>query len=159
MRSTIPGIGGSEHGHDRRPTQAAAGREPRARTAVARSGGVLAGMEPDKAAGLIAVAWLIVAILLIARLIRQGRELAAALAARHPETYEALGRPRPGYFYSASRTRFAQFVARREYEQLGDPALAARFEDYRKAEARLLLSLLLSLAVVGLLVMAVRYAA
>jgi len=114
-------------------------------------------MDSEKAVGLIAVGWLVGAILLLARLIRRGRELAATLATRHPETYEALGRPRPGYIQSVRRNRFAQFVARRDYENLGDPALSAQFEDYRKAEARLLLFLLASLMVVGLLVLFVRY--
>ena len=116
-------------------------------------------MESDKVLGLIAVGWLVGAILLFARLIRRGRKLAEALAMQHPETYEALGRPQPGYLQSARQSRFAQFVAGREYENLDDPALSAQFEDYRKAEARLLLSLLASLGVVALLVLAVRHVA
>ncbi len=116
-------------------------------------------MESDKALGLIAVGWLVGAILLFARLIRRGRELTTALATQHPETYEALGRPQPGYLQSVRRSRFAQFVARREYENLDDPALSAQFEDYRKAEARLLLSLLASLGVVVLLVLTVHHVA
>ncbi len=119
----------------------------------------LGDMELDKALGLIALGWLVGAILLLARLIRRGQELAAALATRHPETYEALGRPQPGYLHSVRRSRFAHFVARRKYENLCDPALSAQFEDYRKAEARLLLSLLASLGVVALLVLTVRHAA
>jgi hypothetical protein len=77
-------------------------------------------MEMEKLAGYIAVAWLIGAMLLLMRLVRRGRQLAADLAARHPETYE--------------------------------------FEDYRQAEARLLIVLLASLGVVGFLILAVRYA-
>ena len=116
-------------------------------------------MEYEKVLGFIVLGWLIGAILLITRLIRRGRKLAAVLAAQHPEIYEALGRPQPGYFYSARRSRFAQFVARREYENLGDSALSAQFEGYRKAEARLLLSLLASLGLVALLVLTVQYVA
>ena len=119
----------------------------------------LGHMESDKVLGLIALGWLMGAILLFARLIRRGRELAAALATRHPERYEALGRPQPGYLQSIRQGRFAQFVARREYENLDDPALSAQFEDYRKAEARLLVSLLGSLGVVALLVYSVRHVA
>jgi hypothetical protein len=114
-------------------------------------------MESDKALGLLALGWLIGAILLSARFIRSGRALAEALAARHPETYEALGRPQPGYLQSVRRSRFAQFVAHREYENLGDPVLSGRFEDYRKAEVRLLSSLLASLGIVALLVLTVRH--
>jgi len=116
-------------------------------------------MESDKVLGLIAVGWLIGAILLFARLIRRGRKLAEALATQHPATYEALGRPQPSYLQSVRRNRFAQFIASRGYENLDDPALSAEFEDYRKAEARLLLSLLASLGVVALLILTVRHVA
>jgi hypothetical protein len=114
-------------------------------------------MEMEKLAGYIAVAWLIGAMLLLMRLVRRGRQLAADLAARHPETYEALGRPQPGFLHSVRRSQFARFVARREYENLGDSVLSAEFEDYRQAEARLLIVLLASLGVVGFLILAVLY--
>lgn len=116
-------------------------------------------MESDQVLGLIAVGWLITAILLAASLIRKGRKLAKALATQHPELYEALGRPQPGYLQSDRRSRFSQFIANREYENLDDPALSAQFEDYRKAEARLLLFLLASLGVVVLLILTLRHAA
>ena len=116
-------------------------------------------MGSDKAAGLIALGWLIGALVLMARSIRRGRELAEALAMRHPETYEALGRPRPGYLQSVRRARFARFVARGEFQDLADPELSAQFEDYRRFEARLLLSLLVSLVVMALVIIAVRHTA
>ena len=119
-------------------------------------GSKLGDMEIEKTLGLIALGWLVGAVLLMARLVRRGQALAAVLATQHPETYEALGRPRPGYLQSVQRSRFAQFVARRQYEHLGDPALSAQFEDYRRAEARLLLFLLATLGVVALLVLTVR---
>lgn len=108
--------------------------------------------------GYIAVAWLTGAMLLLMRLVRRGKKLAADLAARHPGIYEALGRPQPGFLHSVRRSHFARFVARREYENLGDSALSAEFEDYRQAEARLLIVLLVSLGFVGFLILAVRYA-
>ena len=111
-------------------------------------------MEYETALGLIALSWLIGSLLLMARCIRKGRDLADALAARHPETYEVLGRPRPGYFESVRRTRFAQFVGRREFENLVDGALVARFEAYRKAEARLIVSTVGSGATVAMLAFA-----
>ena len=115
-------------------------------------------MELEKAVGLIALGWLIGALLLMGRSIRRGRELAETLARRHPKIYEALGRPRPGYLHSVRRDRFAQFVGRREYENLADADLSARFENYRRFEARLVLSVLASLAVVAVLILAVRHA-
>ena len=114
-------------------------------------------MEPEKVLAVLAIVWLIASFLAMARSIRRGRELAEMLAVRHPETWEALGRPRPGYFESARRTRFSRFVGRREFEQLGDEILAAHFEVYRKNEARIVLSAILSGSVLALLVLALRY--
>ena len=114
-------------------------------------------MEPEKVLAVLAIVWLIASFLAMARSIRRGRELAELLAARHPETWEALGRPCPGYFESARRTRFSRFVGRREFEQLGDEILAAHFEIYRKNEARIVLSAILSGSVLALLVLALRY--
>jgi len=81
------------------------------------------------------------------------------LATQYPETYESLGRPRPGFLQSTRRSQFTQFISRRAYENIGDPALSARFEEYRKAEVRLLASLLVSLVIVALVVLTVRHAA
>lgn len=114
-------------------------------------------MELDRTFGLITLGWLIGATLLLTRMVRRGRELASEFASRHPESYEVLGRPRPGYLQSSRRRRFAQFLARREYENLGDPALSAQFEDYRKAEARHLLCLFASLVIVASLIFIVRH--
>ena len=96
---------------------------------------------------------------MMARTVRRGQELASTLAVRHPETYQELGRPRPGYLQSVRGARFAKFVARRQFENLGDPALSAQFEEYRRYEARLVLSILASLVVVFLLVLALRHSA
>ena len=113
-------------------------------------------MESEKVVGLVALGWLVGSFLLMARSIRSGRDLAEELATRHPATYEALGRPRPGYLESVRRTRFAQFVGRREFEDLSDGWLSAQFEAYRKSEARLVLSILASGVIVILLAFAVR---
>jgi hypothetical protein len=113
-------------------------------------------MESEKLLGLVALGWLIFAFILMARSVQRGKKLADTLATRHPETYEALGRPRPGYFHSARRSRFAQFVARREYDDIGDPALSAEFEAHKKSETRLVLSLVASLVVLALFIFALR---
>jgi hypothetical protein len=116
-------------------------------------------MDSENTLGLVALIWLIGSCLLMARSIRSGRALAEALATRHPVTYEALGRPRPGYFENVRRTRFAQYVGRREFGDLGDGALSAEFEAYRKSEARLVLSILASGAIVALLAFSLRQVA
>ena len=116
-------------------------------------------MEPEKALAFVALGWLVGSVLLMARSIRIGRDLAQALATRHPETCARLGLPRPGYLESVRRTRFAQFVGRREFENLADGPLSAQFENYRKSEARLVLSILASGVMVAFLAFAVRHAA
>lgn len=116
-------------------------------------------MELEKIVALVALAWLVGAFLLMALSIRRGQKLADRFARRHPELYEAAGRPRPGFLPDARRSRFAQFVGRREFEQLGDPDLAAAFDELKRFEARTLLSILASLVVVFLLVFAARRAA
>jgi hypothetical protein len=113
-------------------------------------------MELEKAIGVVSLTWLVCSSLLMARSIRRGRDLAKLLATRHPDTYEALGRPRPGYLDNVRRRRFAQFVGRREFEDLEDGALSAQFEAYRKTEARLIVSILASGAAVALIAVAVR---
>jgi len=112
----------------------------------------------EQGAALVAVAWLIGAVLVMGQSIRRGRSLSEKLAERHPETYEALGRPRPGYLYRVRRDKFAQFVARRGYEVLADPVLASEFDAYRKSEARLVVSILASMLVVFVFLLAVRHA-
>lgn len=115
-------------------------------------------MEVEKLLGIVILGWLIGAVLLMARLIRRGQKLITLLATRYPETYEALGRPRPGFLQSARRRQFSQFLSRRTYENIGDPVLSAQFEEYRKAEVRLLILLLVSLVIVALVVLTVRHA-
>ena len=110
----------------------------------------LSFMESETLFGILALTWLAGSFLSMARLIRIGRSLADTLARRYPETYAALGRPRPSFFESVRRTRFAQFVGRREFEDLEDRSLSIRFEAYRKSEARLII---ISLASGGLIVL------
>lgn len=114
-------------------------------------------MELEKIPGLILLAWLIGSVLLMAGLVRKGRRLTAVLARRHPETYETLGRPQPGFFQSVRRRQFARFISSRAYENIDDPALSAQFEDYRKAEIRLLVAVLLSLVIVAVPVLMVTH--
>ncbi len=95
----------------------------------------------------VACVWLLGSVALIARSVRAGRVLAEALAARHPHTYEVLGRPRPTYFESLRRNRFSRFVIPRGYCSLNDPVLEQQFEEHRTHELRLL-ALLLSGALV-----------
>jgi len=119
----------------------------------------LGSMDSKTAIGFAASAWLVVSFMLMARSIQKGRQLAQELAARHPDTYKALGHPRPGYFESIRRTRFAQFVGRGEFENLPDGALAARFRAYKRSEARLVIGILATGILVSLGAYMLRHAA
>jgi len=114
-------------------------------------------MGPERAVAYLAVGWLVVALGVLARSLRRGRELADALAARHPQTYEALGRPRPTWLDSVQRDRFARFVGRREFREIADPPLVAEFEAHRRTEVRELAFVLSTLGLVGALVLVVRH--
>lgn len=103
----------------------------------------------EQTVAFIALFWLLGAFGVMTRMLRRGRDLSEALAARHPEAYETLGSPRPGYLASLRRNRFAQYVGRRGYEDLPDGALSAEFEAYRKAEARVVVSILASGAILA----------
>lgn len=96
-------------------------------------------MSPNNLALAVAFIWLLGSVVLIGRSVRSGSILAEALAARHPRTYEDLGRPRPTYFESIRRVRFFRFVLRREYILLNDPVLQPQFEHYRSEELRRLM--------------------
>lgn len=90
--------------------------------------------------------------------VRRGQELAARLALRHPDRYEALGRPRPGYFDSPQRTRFARYLAAREYRELPDPPLVEEFEELRRFERRMMTVLMVGLGALGIAIAILRYA-
>jgi hypothetical protein len=113
-------------------------------------------MQNESAVGIVALLWLFGSLLLMVRSIRTGRDLADSLAMRHPDTYEELGRPYPGYFESLRRTRFAQFVGRREFEDLPDPPLVSQFEAYRKSEATLVVGIVSCGAAIALAVYLIR---
>ena len=115
-------------------------------------------MNSETVLGVIALIWLVVSFLLMARSISTGRALAEALALRHPKTYEELGRPYPGYFESVRRTRFARFVGQREFEALSDPVLVARFEAHRRSEAKLVVGSVACGAFIALAVFLARQA-
>ena len=61
-----------------------------------------------------------------------------------------------GIFIACGETA-SRSLSRREYEQLADDVLATRFDDYRKSEARLVLTIVITGGVVGLLLLVERY--
>lgn len=116
-------------------------------------------MERETVLGALALAWLIASFLAMSRVIQRGRDLCDALEMRDPETYEALGRPRPTYFENPRRTRFARFVSQREYETLRDGALRADFEAYRKHEARIVVTTIASAVAIASLAAVLHFVA
>ena len=114
-------------------------------------------MNPEKILALVSLVWLVASVAFMAKSKRHGQRLAEALAMRHPELYEELGRPAPTYFESVKRNRFARFVGRREFENRVDPSLVAQFEAFRKSEARAVMIILGSGALLALLVLLARH--
>ena len=116
-------------------------------------------MQQEDAIAFAAAAWLVSAAVLVVRSVRRGRALADALATRHAEKFEELGRPRPGYFDSVRRGRFERFVMQRGYRELDDPPLLEEFERHRRSEVQLLIALLSGLVAVSLLILWLKRAA
>lgn len=86
---------------------------------------------------------------LLARAVWRGRRLWARAAERHPELYEALGRPLPGFFDSPRRARHFEILNRREYEQIDDETLVDAFERLRGFEYRMFYVLMGGLLYLG----------
>jgi hypothetical protein len=107
----------------------------------------------EEGIGIAGGVFLLLGFALLARSVRKGRDISELLEMRHPERFEALGRPRPGYFDSVQRTRFEQFILRREYRDLDDPYLIERCEDLRSFNLRFLGFLLLGFAALGLAIL------
>jgi len=116
-------------------------------------------MQREDAAALAAAVWLAGAAVLVVRSMYRGRALANVLATRHPEKFEELGRPRPGYFDSIRTGRFERFVMQRGYRELNDPPLVEKFERHRRSEVKLLIVLLSGLAIVSLPILWLKWAA
>jgi len=114
-------------------------------------------MNAEKAVAGVALAWLISGVILLTLSVRRGRALSRKFAAQFPEKFEELGQPCPSVLPSVHGSRFAQFLAAKEYLELADSSLRAQFDDHRKRENRLLVLLLLSLGVVGGLIFWVKY--
>ena len=117
-------------------------------------------MEPEKVLAVLAIVWLIASFLAMARSIRRlKRSTWYIFRIRLPA--ETRTHPLASGDHEVRRdlrrTRFSRIVGRREFEQLGDEILAAHFEIYRKNEARIVLSAILSGSVLALLVLALRY--
>jgi hypothetical protein len=129
--------------------------------AVGRSSAtdLLIGMTFEQAVVGTAIAFFSVASLLLVRSVRQGRALSELLAARHPDGYEKLGRPWPGYFQSARRNRYFRLVMQREYLRIDDPPLMLRFENHRRFQIRFLVFLMVGFVTLGIAALWLRHAA
>lgn len=104
----------------------------------------------EETVGAAGALYLAISMVLIVVWVRRGREVADLLALRHPDRYESLGRPRPGYFDSPRRTRFVMYLARREYVELADPPLVHEFEELRRFERRMMTLLMAGLGCLGI---------
>ncbi|WP_260295792.1 hypothetical protein [Sedimenticola hydrogenitrophicus] len=95
------------------------------------------------------LSFLLIGVVSLALLVRQGRALCSELATRYPSLYAKFGRPNPGFFFSTRRNEYMQFVMQRRFAELDDPSLIARFEDLRQGEMRQLIFLIAGMAVLG----------
>ena len=99
--------------------------------------------------GAVTVAFMVTSALLLIRSVGRGRRIAELLESRHPDEYRQLGRPRPGYFQSARRWRFDQFIMGREYLDLKNPDLIAQCERLRGYNLRVLVFVVSGFVVLG----------
>lgn len=81
--------------------------------------------------------------------VRRGRRIATWLAQRHPQLYETIGRPEPGYLHSIRRSRFDQFILQRQYLQLGDEEFTAQCDRLRRTNLIILYFILAGLTLFG----------
>ena len=110
-------------------------------------------MELQTQIAIAGLVFLLASFLQLVRFVRSGRSLMRDLELRHPQQYEALGAPTPGYFESIRRTRYNQFLMGREYQELPDPVLIERCESQRRSELRFLVSSLVVLGIFGLVIL------
>jgi hypothetical protein len=109
--------------------------------------------------GAVALVFMLLLALLLVRSVRRGRRIAEFLESRHPEEYQRLGRPRPGYFQSVRRWRFDQFIMGREYLDLADTHLTERCEGLRRYNVRVLVFSVTGFVALGVILVWLWYAA
>lgn len=106
-------------------------------------------MKPEHAVAAGGLCFLVIGGLLLAVSVYRGRKLCRVLAERMPLKYAELGSPLPGYFHSARRAAYFQFIMRRKFEELGDPQLAESFSRLHRFEVRQLVFLTLGFGALG----------
>ena len=93
--------------------------------------------------------FLVVGGLLLTWSVYCGRRLCRLLAERFPEKYSDLGSPLPGYFYSARRTAYLQFIMQKKFQDLPNPELVSAFAELYRLEAWQLVYLISGFAALG----------
>lgn len=96
--------------------------------------------------------------LLLAISVYRGRKLCRVLAERMPLKYAELGSPLPGYFHSARRAAYFQFIMRRKFEGLEDLQLAESFSHLHRFEVRQLIFLAIGFGALGVAYLWLHYA-
>ena len=107
-------------------------------------------MIPEHAVAVSGLCFLVIGGLLLTWSVYRGRRLCQLLAQRIPRLYAELGSPLPGYFYSARRTAYLQFIMRRKFQDLPDPELIESFTGLYRFEMWQLAYLIAGFAALGL---------
>lgn len=115
-------------------------------------------MKPEHAVAVGGLCFLGIGGLLFAASVYRGNKLCRLLAERMPQKYAELGSPRPGYFHSARRTAYFQFIMRRKFEDLGDLQLIESFSRLYRWEVRQLIFLVAGFGALGVAYLWIHYA-
>lgn len=73
-------------------------------------------------------------VFLLAVSVRKGKRIVEHIKRRHPQQWDAMGKPAPGYFQSMERNRWMKFIRNREYLQFNDPTLTEMGDAQYKLE-------------------------
>ena len=115
-------------------------------------------MKPEHAVAVGGLCFIVIGGLLLAASVYRGRKLCRLFAERMPQKYAELGSPLPGFFHSARRTAYFQFIMRRKFEGLGDPQLAESFSGLHRFEIRQLVFLAVGFGALGVAYLWLHYA-
>ena len=106
-------------------------------------------MIPEHFVAVSGLGFLVLGGLLLTWSVFSGRRLCRLLAERFPREYADLGAPLPGYFYTARRTSYLQFVMQRKFLSLPDSELVNSFSSLYRFEVWQIVYLIAGFAALG----------
>lgn len=106
-------------------------------------------MNPEHVVAVAGLCFLVVGGLLLTWSVYRGRRLCGVLAQHFPREYANLGSPLPGYFYSARRTAYLQFIMQQKFRDLPNPELVKSFAALYRFETSQLVYLVAGFLALG----------